>query len=380
MNAEIFAQVGRGLILKRARVAQTPSRALLWREWLWHVKIEEAVSAAFQYPAVLLPTTDGGDAGKEGNEKGGMMTPAAAAVSVPKPKHYIPAESVEWWNENLIRWSFQDDRLKFPEDCIEAEQIRPLNGVIRDALMQRYCPAGIRDAVQRNVENRDCLARVYLGYRRKHVLADEEVYFSLRNFELDLARAEDLGLADEMRVHARGMGIALACMHWVARTDARGVEFVLGAPPAEAKIDAAQCAELPVRACTREYASRTQTHRAVRLWLLDFDKCGPLEMSVAGVTKAADAFWRNDPFYPRPVAGEGEQDYAYWKAFRDAYLHECEKCASQEVKSQRLPELFVDMLLERATKGTECELPPPSSVRCGVVPKMPRSLLPLRVF
>lgn len=71
-------------------------------------------------------------------------------------------------------------------------------------------------------------------------------------------------------------------------------------------------------------------------------------MNINGVKKAVNAFWRNDPFYPRPGK-------ALWTTFREQYLRTSDTCLQlcdgQEKDKQRLlTRLFIEQVENWGTK------------------------------
>lgn len=114
---------------------------------------------------------------------------------------------------------------------------------------------------------------------------------------------EELGL--DTGSYAKTMADALALMHWGARIDANDVEFVL-APPR--KVDSP-----PSSTFQSEYLG---IHC---MWILDFDCCQPISMDEAGIEKACVAFFKNDPFYPRP-GSEKVADDKLWQIFKQRFL------------------------------------------------------------
>jgi hypothetical protein len=104
---------------------------------------------------------------------------------------------------------------------------------------------------------------------------------------------EQLGI--DVPIYAHMMAEALAMMHWHGEIDANDVEFVL-APPRES---------------TGSMLSNILGDHAV--WLLDFDCCRRMSMDEDGADRAVVAFFRNDPYLPRP-------GQSIWKNFRDKYL------------------------------------------------------------
>ncbi|KAK3385367.1 hypothetical protein B0H63DRAFT_543684 [Podospora didyma] len=103
---------------------------------------------------------------------------------------------------------------------------------------------------------------------------------SLHNYPLHIGQVEALGLpADE---YASAMADALATQ---------------------------EISSEPCHLGTRTFTSGVLGPHA--LWILDFDCCKKLPMSVDGVRLAAERFWRHDPFYPNPDA-KCEKDTALW--------------------------------------------------------------------
>ena len=154
-----------------------------------------------------------------------------------------------------------------------SERILPLPRHVREALIDIWCPEGRRD-----VRNRDCLMRIYLGQRHSKG-TPYGGNFSLRNFKLTLEKVEQLGL--EKGPMAVAIAEGLAALHWGARCNAQDVEFVIGT--------------------SRIPEDDHQVRRTVDVWLLDFNQCTPITMDEKGCMEAAKAFWGNDPYYPRPL-------------------------------------------------------------------------------
>ena len=102
------------------------------------------------------------------------------------------------------------------------------------------------------------------------------------------------------------IAIALAIIHWQAKVDGMDSEFVLGS----------SIATLPER--QRAYAGEEDStglpapreihrldinQRSMHLWVLDFDKASPIELTANDVVKKlVHAFLGNDPSYPRGPA------------------------------------------------------------------------------
>jgi len=147
---------------------------------------------------------------------------------------------------------------------------------------------------------------------------------SLRNYPLHIDQIEDLGLpADE---YACAMADGLAFLLWVAEIDACDVEFVLARPrprpltPHGGDDDNDNDVASPTAGNTSLDTTFTSNALGTHaLWVLDFDCCKKLPMTIEGVNIAAERFWRNDPYYPNPNA-RCEKVAALWDVFKDRLL------------------------------------------------------------
>jgi hypothetical protein len=108
----------------------------------------------------------------------------------------------------------------------------------------------------------------------------------------------------EVKLYAETMAEALALMHWGARIDANDVEFVLAPPRVDHALSSTFQSDYLGVHC---------------MWILDFDCCRPIQMDEAGVEQACAAFFKNDPFYPRPGTG-GTADEELWMVFKRRFL------------------------------------------------------------
>lgn len=174
------------------------------------------------------------------------------------------------------------------------------------------------------------------------------MFFSLRNLPLHLDQMEELGVSlDDMKFYAETMAEALAVMHWRAGIDGNDVEFVL-APPSHGASDTSGDV-----AATKELLPRNKSFHngesvvinvlgVHAVWVLDFDLCRPMPMNEQGVQQAVTAFYRNDPYYPRPQS-------LLWGVFRERYLC-CSKMGNATEIEQRvlLSGLFVRAIEEKA--------------------------------
>jgi hypothetical protein len=68
-----------------------------------------------------------------------------------------------------------------------------------------------------------------------------------------------------------------------------------------------------------------------------------MEMNEAGVEQACAAFWKNDPFYPRPGTGEAA-DEELWVIFKNKFLDSSRRIIGRKSRDK----LFLaDKLIER---------------------------------
>ncbi|CAG8292220.1 unnamed protein product [Penicillium olsonii] len=252
------------------------------------------------------------------------------AIQIPLCHNFIKPEDEEWWFQNHDIFP----QGHTPCNMIESQRIPAFEESTRTLLIQKFCPEEIKQVIMDSEPDRDCLIRPYLGRRRTHSPSSQTSSrfraFSLRNYPLHEDQMEELGIStDDIQHYARIMADALAMMHWVARIDASDVEFVL-APP------------------------HHNGHRIENLlgdhamWLLDFDVCRDMSMDINGVEQAVKAFWRNDPFYPRPGK-------ALWKIFREQYLSTSKDCVNlcrseEKARLDSLPILFIELVEAQGTQ------------------------------
>jgi len=177
----------------------------------------------------------------------------------------------------------------------------------------------LRTEVKSDPSNRDCLVRLYFGKRRER----PSRFFTLRNFLLHVDQMEEIGY--DVDGLAANMANALAVMHWRVVIDANDVEFVLGSAPTRTTFPAvvpltpAEVNSMPKNTSTWASPFENFKRRTVHLWMLDFDRCKDMSLDKKGVEQAVAAFFRNDPYYPRPHR-KNLQDQNIWALFRDRYL------------------------------------------------------------
>ena len=151
------------------------------------------------------------------------------------------------------------------------------------------------------------------------------LFFSLLNFPMDAITMTDLLGEHPVDKAVKMLARALAVLHFEVGCDARDVEFVFGSPRPD---------------ITHQEENMFQLFgETVSMWLLDFNQVRPLEPLPSDNTSppasisppqtrsgcslpwqvewnkaAVDAYFDNDPYYPRP-SQERE-----WRVFREEYL------------------------------------------------------------
>ena len=199
-------------------------------------------------------------------------------ISLPTCHQLIRSDDEEWWNKQTSR---------FPEDVqiscntLVTDRIPPFPQEARDTITNRYCPEPLRLSIRSSDPDQDCLIRPYLGRRRRLVGQSRFQGFSLRNYPLHVDQMEELAL--DMMMYAEIMAETLAHLYWRAHVDANDMEFVLAPPnsPQHVTMD----------------SDVLGNHS---MWILDFDCCKHMPFDEQGVKQAMEAFYRNDPFFPRP--------------------------------------------------------------------------------
>jgi len=308
----VFAQDGKSVVFK---LAKSSDNAELWNDYRMHVTI------ARQFQRYI---TD--------------------EVRVPDVYFFVPSDRESFWDKNPKLLEAAKNELNLPTAALLTERIMPLPSTTREHLINKYCAPRIKDEAHADVANGDCLVRVYLGSTKGKI---GQMFFSLRNFKLHLNHMVDLELDTEAL--ARGMGSALAVLHWGAKTDARDVEFVLGSSTKKTIAtepdmnDDEYCYTGPESDVIEDFFCRM-----TELFLLDFNQVRKITMDDDGVSMAVEAWRINDPYYPKPLRQTEEEQYV-WKAFLVSYL-----AASDEVMSLEgckgevlaLPRKFISRITE----------------------------------
>ena len=226
-----------------------------------------------------------------------------------------------------------------------SERIMPLSRSSRSLIVEKFWngPENMRDSIVDDKRNEPCLLRPYLGRRRTQAAGSGGTErksmlksISLRNYPLHADQIEALGLPSGE--YASAMADALAFLLWEAEIDACDVEFVLARPRS-----ATDKQEYP-RFGTSLFTSGALEPHA--LWVLDFDCCQKLSMDTAGVQRAAERFWRNDPYYPTPDV-KCQEDALLWETFKNRFLATSAKIMERKAEAiRKLPEQLIARIVE----------------------------------
>ena len=244
---------------------------------------------------------------------------------VPRTQYFNTPDS-EWWSQPEIVSRFpKDDQTKAA--VFYLDRILPIVQNSRQALIRLFYQKD--EVTQRNVlndvENRDCLVRLYFGDNCPTITPYDSSQ-TLRNFPLYLDRAMMLGL--NINAYAEEMAMGLAVLHWQAQIDSQDTEFVLGT-----STTTASCNYYPNHKSTAPPTSTSDdfTQRETQLWMLDFDKCTEMDFDTCSseevVQKYFVAVTGNDPYFPHPG-----KDGDLWRTFRDVYL----RASRVIIKARRL--------------------------------------------
>lgn len=277
--------------------------------------------------------------------------------SVRCSEFWLPDSKV-YWDANLENLP-RSHRARSAAFCMD--RIQPLSRPIREALIELYFDdrKEIQEKAKNDVDNKDCLIRIYLGENETPKQATG-CYDSLRNFPLRLNMVEDLKL--DKHAFAAEMAIALAVIHWQAQIDAMDIEFVLGsaaATPYERRRKA-----FTGNTFSKDLPPPTEVHwpvyfteRTTHCWVLDFDKANHFELTTNDVEKKlVPAFLGNDPYYPRP-----DVDQELWAEFCRVYLLASKLILDKNPESsptvKSLPSCFLDKIKEmiRENEGWDPE-------------------------
>ncbi|KAK3169086.1 hypothetical protein OEA41_005534 [Lepraria neglecta] len=255
--------------------------------------------------------------------------PHSTIPMTPMCHDHYPADHEKFWSENIQRFP-ASHRTRQPTFTVD--RILPLPQVTREGLIKMYFQQNeeVQKKAKNDPENKDCLARIYLG-ERETVSQQFDAYETLRNFPLRLNMMEYLEVeASEL---ANEMAIGLAILHWQAQVDGMDVEFVLGSSATWDNERPKGYDDMSAPPHTVEAINFNR--RITHLWMLDFDKATNIELTKYDVnTKLVPAFLGNDPYYPRP-----QVDKNLWEDFCGAYL----KASGVILSGKRVDQLVRDL-------------------------------------
>ncbi|CAH0003067.1 unnamed protein product [Clonostachys byssicola] len=221
-----------------------------------------------------------------------------------------------------------------PGPVICLERIMPLPKLIRDNLIKLYFKPENRRKALADKANKHCLCRPYLGRRSSEIAPDkrEKELQTLQNFPLYLDQLEDLRM--EPLIIAQDMAMGLAAVHWSARANMLGVEYVIGSrplTPPEVRFLVLDADEEAMRSGSYSHRVRDMAPRApirrnrpFQLWMVDFDKVSRFKLSLGNnyrgeIEQLVRDTRTSGPYYPRALPNS-EGDWKLWLAFATTYI------------------------------------------------------------
>ena len=311
-----------------------------------------------------------------------MMT--GYQVNIPTAVDFITSDSKKW--ASLLPMLPPNYK---PCIALENERIPPMPRPVRH-LLAHTCYGGAQGAsnaklqavlldVEKNEQN--CLVRPFLGRRRyqpQQASASsassgrpQGLFVTLRNIPLHLDQMEELGLPVEQ--YASAMADTMAFLHWQSEIDAADVEFVLARPRRDQHQHQHQHQGQSASGSSSSSSSSSPLSIGSKaftpdgpfgshaMWLIDFDCCEQMATPTMTtihdavdefLTIAARAFWRNDPYYPRPPANHTLGDLAsadgkLWEDFKQRYLETSGEILERKGKDdwvKMLPKKVVEMI------------------------------------
>ncbi|KAK3117452.1 hypothetical protein LTR53_001139 [Teratosphaeriaceae sp. CCFEE 6253] len=214
-------------------------------------------------------------------------------VRVPKCEGYVN-KADKWWREHGHRFATAG---LLQQDVLISERILPLPKPIRGCLINLTSVLG----------------------RSNRPRSKQLNLFKLRNFPLHVDQLE--GVDVDRTPYAVAMARTLAVMHWRVECDADDVEFVLGGISLKDRdMTAEEFNCLPPQTTTMLQPEEIALKRPLmQLWMLDFNRVRVIEDDTLRVEAVVSAFYRNDPYFPRPL-GDNLADQQFWEVFNEAYI------------------------------------------------------------
>ena len=112
-----------------------------------------------------------------------------ARVRVSGCHQYVHSEDRTWWDERISR--FPRD-FQVPCNVLVTDRIPPLPKLVRNTIIDAFCPNTLRSFIKSSEPDEDCLIRPYLGRRRRVERQSKFHAFSLRNYSLHVDQIEEL--------------------------------------------------------------------------------------------------------------------------------------------------------------------------------------------
>ena len=332
---QLYREVGRGscgIVFQRPGCTYVAKRALsddvteLWNDSQVHVALNDVLKAQYQVPY-------------------GLKVPKCLGF-----QGCTNETDRAFWHNEGAKFPHQ---WRSPGNLLISEYIHPLPAGIRTALIELYCKPELQDSAKTSPGNEHCLVRLYLGRRRRS--SRPSTFFSLKNFKLYLDQMRDLEL--DLNTIAKEMAYGLATLHWKVGVDGRDVEFVLGSesctalrltPPSDKDLQALE----PGKTTLPRSARLNSQNQGVSIWMLDFNQCRRIKPDPDGVEQCVDAFFINDPYFPRPC--RDLEDDQVWTIFKLEYLKVSQHVAGPG-QSPELAKEFINRVEVRACARAEVE-------------------------
>ncbi|KAF7542594.1 hypothetical protein G7Z17_g11443 [Cylindrodendrum hubeiense] len=281
-----------------------------------------------------------------------FQTCGITRIKIPKCYGFVSKDDQKFWDNNPGLSEASKQVCHLPTYALLTERILPLPEPTRTLLIDKFCADRLKSRAFKDASNNDCVVRVYLGSLKGK---SGGMFFSLRNLKLHLNQMIELKI--DLTSMASDMATALAAMHWVAKTDARDIEFILASSTENLpQITTSEVTTLPLNTSIHPQKFNLEDfhHRKTTLWLLDFNQVRQITMDETGIAMAIEAFNINDPYYPKPLQ-QHPIAQELWNTFARRYLRMSLDILRGETDDiQKLPGLFLNGVVEFQQKKLEC--------------------------
>ncbi|KAK6825569.1 hypothetical protein PG987_013063 [Apiospora arundinis] len=185
---------------------------------------------------------------KIGDGTGGTVwSSLQGSTAIKRRSQHVPREWLQndYQKHRLILQSLEQ-HLSY--DILITERIPPMPDLVRQDLIENYSPKYLKKeekqslnqtederitekmAKEEKEKNQNCLIRPYLVPREDIREGPLPMVSGLRNVPLDADQLLTFVGTHMVRIYAFNMAWVLATLHWIARVDASGIEFVLALP------------------------------------------------------------------------------------------------------------------------------------------------------